>query len=433
MYSEIQKKDIAIASIILAGGEGTRLFPLTKNHSKPAVCYGGRYKLIDIPISNSLNSDIRHIFVIGQYLTAELQHHLAQTYHFDQFLPGMIDFLTPEETETHEKIWFEGTADAIRKNLNTIYKIPADYFLVLSGDQLYNINFHEMLELTIAADSDLTIASLPVKESDAKRFGVLKINESAHVIDFVEKPQEQALLDKFALPDSFFQKNGKHENNLSHLCSMGIYIFKREALKRILEEDGRADFGKHLIPTEIKKGKTIAYLYNGYWEDIGTIASFYEANMALTETPSQGLKTYDETNPIFTQVSHLPGTKIIGTRVSKSILCEGCVIEAEEITKSIIGLRSFVKKGTIIRNSIVTGNSFYIAPSHLTTTLPEKFEIGENCLIEKAIIDEHVLIGNNVKLVNKGHLTTYDSDGLYVRDGIIVITAGAKIPDNFEF
>lgn len=430
MSIQIHNRQINIATIVLAGGKGTRLFPLTLKHSKPAVSYGGRYRLIDIPISNSLNSNIRQIYVIGQYLVSEIQHHLSQTYQFDSFFPGAIDLLTPEESPVGEKLWFNGTADAIRKNAPKVFKSPLDYFLILSGDQLYNINFHKMLAFAINRDADLTIASLPVNETDATRMGLLKIEERGYVTDFYEKPKEKEILDSYRLPSNFFSEWKLPKNSGTHLGSMGIYIFKREALENLLDEKGD-DFGKDLIPIQLRKGKTAAFVYDGYWEDIGTIESYYKANMMLTEVPSSGLKVYDEKNPIYTKTTHLPGTKITDTIVQKSILCEGGIILAKEITNSIIGLRSHVKHGTIIQHSVLMGNSFYEPPKH--QNLPPKFEIGENCLIKKTIIDEHVLIGKNVKLINKQNINHYDSENLYVRDGYIVIPAGTTLPDNFEF
>lgn len=420
MEFHLNNKQINIASIILAGGKGTRLYPLTLNHSKPAISYGGRYRLIDIPISNSLNSNIRNIYVIGQYLTSELQHHLAQTYQFDSFFPGSLDLLTPEELPNGKKIWFNGTADAIRQNIKTIYKSPFDFFLVLSGDQLYNINFHKMLSFAIKKDADLTIASLLVDEKEAKRMGILKINKNGNIQDFIEKPKEKKILDQFKL----YRKNKK-----KYLGSMAIYIFKRKTLLNLLKEKGD-DFGKDLIPKQIKKGKTFSFVYDGYWEDIGTIESYYKANIALTNEKI-GLKTYDEKNPIYTRTNHLPGAMIKNTKLSKSIICEGSIVEAKEITNSILGLRSSIKKGTVIKNSIILGNNFYDKPKN--QKLPPKFEIGENCTIKKTIVDEQVLIGKNVKLINKKNLKTYNSKNICVRDNIIIISKGTKIPDNFIF
>jgi glucose-1-phosphate adenylyltransferase len=423
------QKNLGIASIILAGGKGTRLFPLTLNHSKPGVSYGGRYKLIDIPISNSLNSNIRQIIVIGQYLVAELSHHLNQTYQFDNFFPGRLDLLTPEEKPNGEKLWFEGTADAIRKNLDKILELPVDYFLILSGDQLYNIDFQKMFEFAKEKDADLTIASLPVNETDAKRMGLLKIDDKSYIKDFYEKPTTDELLKKFILPDNFFEKFECEKK--PYLGSMGIYIFKRKVLEKLLKEDIREDFGKHLIPTQITKGKTAAFVYNGYWEDIGTIRSYFEANLALSNL-NHGLQIYDEKNPIYTRAHHLPGARINTKHLKDSIICEGSLIYAESIENSMIGLRTTIKNGSVLKNCVLLGNSSYKLIDK-NIKLPDVFEIGENCTLENCIIDEHVKIGNNVKLINKKKYSTYDSDGIYVRDNIIIVTSGSIIKDNFEF
>lgn len=419
-----------VATVVLAGGQGTRLFPLTLHHCKPAVFFGGNYRLIDIPISNSLNSDMRHIFVIAQYLSSELQHHLSQTYQFDPFHPGSLDFLTPTELENGEKNWFEGTADAIRKTMHILLKSSADYFLVLSGDQLYNINFEKMLAYAIEKEADLTIATLPVKKQEAKRLGLLKIDSQSKIVDFVEKPQEDERLNSLKL-DSGFHKtwNLPKPQEDTYLGSMGIYIFKRNVLATLLVEDGRADFGKHLIPFQIQRGRSFAFVYNGYWEDIGTVRSFYEANLALTNN-QLGLNTYDETKPIFSRTSYLPGPRIKNSRIVNSIICDGSIVHAKEITHSVIGLRSHIQNHTVIRNSIFAPNHSYYRPSH-QERLPESFGVGQNCLIENAIIDEHVLIGDHVKLINQQNLQTYDGDGIYIRDGIIIVTAGTHLRDDF--
>lgn len=421
-----------VATIVLAGGRGTRLHPLTIHHSKPAVSYGGRYRLIDIPISNSINSDFRQIFVIAQYLSGELEHHISQTYHFDQFNPGFVDVLTPQENEQGERAWFSGTADAVRKNLPTILKSSADYFLILSGDQLYNINFQSMIDFACVKQAELTIAAIPVQKRDASRMGLLKINQDNGVTDFVEKPKDQKILEAFRLDTAFFQNWGIAPSSTPHyLASMGIYVFKRNALIRLLRQDDRQDFGYHLIDTAVKTEKTAAFIYHGYWEDIGTIASYYEANLILTRN-LEGLDTYDEQNPIFTRPTYLPGPKIKATLIKDSIICEGSIIEAEEISNCVIGLRSHIKKGTILRDTVMMGNHFYMPPTHEDSPVLQDFWIGEHCLIEKAIIDEHVSIGNRVKLINKEKRDNYEKDGVFIRDGIIIVVSGTRIPDDFE-
>jgi glucose-1-phosphate adenylyltransferase len=422
------RKPIQVATIILAGGQGTRLHPLTIHHSKPAVCYGGRYRLIDIPISNSINSDFRQIFVIAQYLASELQHHIQQTYRFEPFREGNVDILTPQENEKGEKEWFKGTADAVRKNLSHLLKSPAELFLILSGDQLYNINFQNMVECAQQTQADLTIAALPVFEKEATRMGLLLVDEHNRIIEFTEKPKDPAVLERFRLTEAFFKKQRiATSGNPSYLGSMGIYVFRREALVHLLTLDQREDFGNHLISTAVAQGKTYSYIYDGYWEDIGTVASFFEANLILTES-GKGLNTYDETNPIYTRQTNLPGPKVLCAKIHDSILCEGSVIEAEEISHSVIGLRSHIKKGTIIRDSVLMGNHYY--STHEAP--PADYSIGEDCMIEKAIIDEQVKIGNRVRLTNAQKLSRWDGDGIYIRDGIIIVTSGTSVPDGFS-
>ena len=411
-----------VATVILAGGQGTRLHPLTMHHSKPAVSYGGRYRLIDIPISNSINSNFRQIFVIAQYLSSELQNHISQTYQFDHFNPGTIDVLTPQENEQGEKVWFTGTADAVRKSLPTLLKSEADYFLILSGDQLYNINFQSMLAFAQAARADLTIASILVSEKEASRMGLLNVDSKSKVLAFVEKPQEPDVLRRFQHPS--------HTKLPLYLGSMGIYIFRRDALQTLLQQDPRDDFGFHLITTAVAQGKTYSFLYDGYWEDIGTVSSYFEANLMLTDS-HKGLDTYDEKNPIYTRQTFLPGPKIESAKISHSIICEGCIIEAAEITRCVIGLRSHIGHGTIVRDTVMMGNHFYMPPTREGKPLPLDFGIGENCVIEKAIIDEFVKIGNGVHLTNAKKLDRYDGDGVFIRDGIIIVTAGTVLADGF--
>ncbi|MBY0530306.1 MAG: NTP transferase domain-containing protein [Rhabdochlamydiaceae bacterium] len=414
-----------VACIILAGGQGTRLFPLTQNRCKPAVSFGSRYRLIDIPLSHALNAQIPHIYVISQYLATSLHQHILESYQLDLIHNARLILLSPEET-AHQKVWYQGTADAVRQNLEHIEACSAEYFLILSGDQLYNMDLHKLLLYGLERDDDLVIASLPVEEKEAKRMGLLEIDGKNHVIDFLEKPQDPHLLKPFAVPlemlHNYPQKNPKVPH---YLGSMGIYLFKREALFSLLKKQGN-DFGKDLIPAQIQLGKTSAFIYPGYWEDIGTIDSYYHANLALTQR-KECLNTYDEAHPIFTRPHNLPSPLVTDTVIHDSIISQGAVIEAQEITKSIIGIRAHIKKGTIIRNSIVLGNHYSAAqnrPSHL--------HIGENCLIEKAILDEHCSIGNNVQLTNKNQLKTYDGDGIYIRDGIIIVTTGTRVPDHFS-
>lgn len=419
-----------VATIILAGGQGTRLYPLTKQRCKPAVHFGGRYRLIDIPISNSLNSGIKQIYIISQFFSSSLNNHIKDTFQFDSIQGASMTFLYPEETASGMCI-YEGTADAIRKNLDVFKKCSSDYFLILSGDQLYNMDLFAMIAFAKKKNADLTIAALPVRENEAKRMGLLKIDQTYDILDFFEKPSDPKILKHYRLDESFLEsKKIPHRKEDFYLGSMGIYVFKRNVLFNLLENHSEEDFGKHLIPAQIAKGKTAAFYYNGYWEDIGTIASYYEATLALTRN-HLGLDLYNESLPIFSNNVYLPCARITDTKVENSILSQGSIIEAKEISHSMLGLRSVVKKGTIIKNSIIVGNQFYSPPDSLQGALPDQFSIGENCHIEKAILDEHVKIGNNVQLINKNKLQSYDGPGIFIRDGIIIVSSGTTLPDGF--
>lgn len=405
-----------VATIILSGGEGTRLFPLTTTRCKPAISFGGKYRLIDIPLSNSINSNCLKIFIISQFLSTSLHQHINKTYQPGNYNTGFIELLSVEQ-KPQNKNWFLGTADAVRQNMEYFLDIPVDYFLILSGDQVYNMDFQEMVRFAKITNADLVIAAKHVRENDAKRMGILKIDESNQITDFTEKPEANEVLEKFVT--SFD----------SYLGSMGIYLFKREALFKLLESDLREDFGKHLIPTQMKSGKTFAYLYDGYWEDIGTVQSYYHANMALTEiTPKFNL--YDEKNPIFITHQNLPGPKISNTKIDQSIISEGCIIEAESVSCSILGVRTVIKQGSVIKDSYIVGNDYYKAPIDSEKN-NKPFTIGSNTTIIKAIIDKHVHIGNDVQLINKKNLINFSSDDIYIRDGIIIVTRGASIPNGF--
>jgi len=428
-----------VAVIIMGGGEGTRLKPLTSARCKPAIAFGGRYSLIDIPISHSLNTGLTKIFVIGQYLSYSLQRHLFQTYLFHGISQNTIQLLVPEE-RPGKKIWYKGTADAVRQNIEYFAEIPADYFLILSGDQLYNINFQKMINFGIEVDAGMLIAVQPVNKKDAKRMGLLKIEQGgSRIFDFYEKPQDDSVLERFFTDEYTLHHLGYEGNSDKHyLGSMGIYLFKRQVLFDLLREDPREDFGKHLIQSQMQKGNVHAFLYDGYWEDIGTIESYYHANLALTQNEDNrkhGLQCYDERSVIMTKRYNLPGAKITNCKVDHAILCEGSIIEAQEITHSIIGVRSMIHEGTIIRDSILMGNEYYDRPPLTSGEEIFQLSIGRNCRIEKSILDENVSIGDNVQLINRhGHINFDSSDGLIaVRDGIIVIPRGTHIPTGYVF
>lgn len=417
-----------VACVVLAGGQGTRLFPLTRSRCKPAVCFGGRYRLIDVPISNSLNSNMKRVFVISQYFSSGLNRHLQETYHLDQFQGGSLVLLNPE-MRPGGRVWYEGTADAVRKNIDLLTKLPVDYFLILSGDQLYNMDLASMILFAHERDSDLTVGVIPVGHVEAPRLGLLNVDREANILDFCEKPANEELLKRFEMPEHFLKRGDFLCSDPPwFLASMGVYVFKKEALIDLLAQDGRNDFGKHVIPSQLERGRSTAFIHPGYWRDIGTISSFYRANLSLTAN-SLGLNLYNEAFPIYTHNHYLPGARIAKTEVRNSIISDGAVVEARRITRSIIGVRNVIKEGAEIHDSVLLGNEYYSAPRDPSRC----YTIGKDCHIERAIIDENVIIGNNVRLTNKDKHTHYDGDGVFVREGITIIASGTTLPDNFSF
>jgi|694.fasta_scaffold00191_91 glucose-1-phosphate adenylyltransferase len=417
-----------VATIILAGGNGTRLEPLTMTRCKPAVCFGGKYRLIDIPVSNAIHSGCSKIFIISQYLSASLHQHIFNTYHPGAFSSTAIELLSAEQKHGC-KSWFQGTACAIRQNLNYLTEIPAEYFLILSGDQIYNMNFQHMIQFAKESDADLVVAALPVNEDDAKRMGIMKLDKHNFITEFYEKPQEIELLNHLRLPTSTLEQIARDDcDDREFLGSMGIYVFKRHALLDLLLCDPREDFGKHLIPTKVSQGNIAAYLHNGYWEDIGTIESFFKANIALTASNPE-FNCCEDKKHIFFRQYYLSAPKIENSTIANSIICEGSFVEAAEVTNSILGLRSVIKQGSIIRHSYIMGNDFYTSPK--SDDISNTLLIGENCIVDHAIIDKNVHIGKNVQLINKNKLMNYSSDKICIRDGIIIVPRGTHLPDGF--
>ena len=335
-----------------------------------------------------------------------------------------IHLITPQES-CNQKRGYKGTADAVRQNLSYLREAPCDYFLILSGDQLYNMDYSQIVKFAKESNADMIVAALPVEEKQAKRMGLLKIDSSLRLFEFYEKPADSCVLNNFLLDASFLQGHTLRNPQANHfLGSMGIYLFKRQVLFKLLEEQGD-DFGKDLIPLALKRADSYTYIFKGYWEDIGTIASFYEANLALIKK-EYCIDMYDEHYPIFASAHHLPTPFIQDAMIRQAHICQGSIIEAQEIKNSVIGVRTHIKKGTVVHNSVILGNLSYFPYQNSKTSA-----IGENCFLEKVIIDEDTYIGNNVRLVNKQQLQNYDGDGIYIRDGIIVVTTGSSLPDGF--
>lgn len=416
----------SVVSVILGGGRGTRLFPLTDHRSKPAVPVGGKYRLVDIPISNCLNSDIRKIYVLTQFNSASLNRHIKNTYNFDVFSSGFVDILAAEQTAQNTS-WFQGTADAVRQSIHHMENHNYEYVLILSGDQLYQMDYRKMLKRHIENGSDLTVATIPVEAEEATGFGIMKTNTDGLIDSFVEKPSLDELEQwKSDVPEQYADQ-GKH-----YLASMGIYIFNRKTLIRLFEENPEAtDFGKEIIPGTLTEGmKVSSYEFGGYWTDIGTIRSFFDANLALADTVPD-FNLYDNESYIYTRARLLPASKVMGTTMEHCLMAEGCIIEASRIVRSVIGIRSRIGKGTTVENSIIMGNDFFQSREYIETVTGDKpaMGIGQRSYISNCIIDKNVCIGNDVRIVGGNHLDDGDFKYHYVRDGIIIVKKGTIIPD----
>ncbi len=414
---------IKMISLILGGGAGTRLYPLTEQRAKPAVPIGGKYRLIDIPISNCLNSGVRRMFVLTQFNSASLNQHIKNTYHFDHFGSGFVDLLAAEQRRGNEN-WFQGTADAVRQSTRHLINVDYDYLLVLSGDQLYQMDFEVMAKYHIAQNADLTIATIPVDAHDATSFGIMKVNSEGIITSFVEKPKADVLHEWASEVSVENKRKEKH-----YLASMGIYIFSKEAIFKLFDENPDAlDFGKEIIPAAISGGlKVASYEYCGYWTDIGNIASFFEANIALTDNiPSFNL--FDNRKPIFTRPRMLPPSKFFGTLFRKVVVADGCIIHAERIERAVIGIRSRIGAYTVIANAFIMGNDYFQHIEELEKAGEIPMGIGKHCIIENAIIDKNCRVGDNVIIRGHSDLPNTETDTYCIVDGIVVLKKNAIIP-----
>jgi len=416
----------SVMAIILGGGRGTRLFPLTDHRSKPAVPVGGKYRLVDIPISNCLNSGVKRIYVLTQFNSASLNRHIKNTYNFDVFSNGFVDILAAEQTAQNTD-WFQGTADAVRQSIHHMENHSYEYVLILSGDQLYQMDYSEMLDLHIKQQADLTVATIPVIDRDATGFGIMKTNSEGLIDSFVEKPATEELEKwKSEVPEPY-KSQGKN-----YLASMGIYIFNRETLIRLFDENPNAtDFGKEIIPKTLNEGMRVcSFEFGKYWTDIGTIRSFFEANLSLADTVPE-FNLYDNDAYVYTRARLLPASKIMGTTMENCLMAEGCIIEASRIVRSVIGIRSRIAKGTTIENSIIMGNDSFQSQEFIDAAAPTEppMGIGQRCYISNCIIDMNVSIGNDVRIVGGEHLEDGDYPFHYVREGIVIVKKGTVIPD----
>ena len=411
-------------SIIMGGGAGTRLFPLTKDRSKPAVPLGGKYRLVDIPISNCINSGLRHIYVLTQFNSTSLHRHIQSAYKFDHFSRSFVEVLAAQQRPSGSQ-WYQGTADAVRQNMGDFLQRPYEYYIILSGDQLYRMDYRELLKQHIEKKSDITIATIPVVRSDATGFGIMHTDAQRRIIQFEEKPKDPALLDSLRIPPNLLKELGQDETAELYQASMGIYIFNRKVLVDALDNDF-ADFGKHIIPTAIKNRAVHAYIFQGYWEDIGTIRAFFDANLNLTKAVPQ-YSFFDAAAPVYTHARFLPASKINGATIKQAIISDGCVISDAHIERCVIGVRSYIGSGTTIRQSIVMGADYYDRNRAHGENLPE-LGIGKNCVIDHAIIDKNARIGDGVVISPQGKSENCDGENYFVRDGIVIVPKNAVIP-----
>lgn len=417
----------SVVAVILGGGAGSRLYPLTATRSKPAVPIAGKYRLVDIPISNCINSSINRMFVLTQYNSASLNKHIKNTYQFSAFSSGFVDILAAEQTPDSLG-WFQGTADAVRQSLKHIGNNDFDYVLILSGDQLYQMDFGEMLQNHIDKEAAISIATIPVGDREAPEFGILKTSADNYITSFIEKPAKELLPQWVSDTGLEMQSHGRN-----YLASMGIYIFNRKLLFDLLQEDKKdaTDFGKEIIPTSIDKHKVVSYQYDGYWTDIGNIYSFYEANLALTmEIPPFNL--FDNKKTIYSRSRMLPPVKISGTQIDSSILAEGSIVHCSKVANSVVGIRTRIGAGTEIISTYIMGSDYYETIEEMAHSLVRgipKIGIGDNCFIKNAIIDKNCRIGNDVRIEGGPHLPDSDHSLYTVKDGIVVIKKGAILAD----
>ncbi|WCO03034.1 glucose-1-phosphate adenylyltransferase [Psychroserpens ponticola] len=409
-----------VLSIILGGGQGSRLYPLTADRSKPAVPIAGKYRLVDIPISNCINSSIKRMYVLTQFNSASLNQHIKNTYHFSFFSSAFVDVLAAEQT-MHSDKWFQGTADAVRQSMHHFLQNDFKYALILSGDQLYNMDLEDMIEKHKKSNAEISIATYPVSAKDATGFGLLKTDDENVITSFIEKPDSELLPDWTSEVSDDMKKEGRN-----YLASMGIYIFNRDLLIELMNNPDTIDFGKEIIPQSIHKHKTLSYQYEGYWTDIGTIESFFEANLGLTEDIPK-FNLYDD-NRVYTRARILPTSKISGTLLNKTVIADGCIIHAAKIEKSVIGIRSRIGENSTVLNTYMMGNDSYESLKNIEKNKIENLlGIGDRCYINNCIVDKNCRIGDDVKIEGGKHLKDTETESYLIKDGIVVIKKGATI------
>ncbi len=422
-----------VLAVILGGGAGTRLYPLTKLRAKPAVPLAGKYRLIDIPVSNCINSEIYRIYVLTQFNSASLNRHIARAYNFSSFTEGFVEVLAAQQTAENPS-WFQGTADAVRQYLWLLQEWDFDEYLILSGDHLYRMDYRQFVARHRETGADITLSVVPMDEKRASSFGLMKIDDTGRVVDFSEKPKGDALKEMQVDTTTLGLTSEQAKAN-PYIASMGIYVFKKEALKTLLQGNPeQTDFGKEIIPGAGKDYNVQAFLFDDYWEDIGTIEAFYDANLALTQQPQPPFSFYDENAPIYTRARYLPPTKLLDSHVTSSIISEGCILKSCRIHHSVLGVRARIEEGCIIEDSLIMGCDLYEPFAEGERNSPTEripLGIGANTTIRRAIVDKNTRIGRNVQIINKDRVEEAEREqqGFFIRNGIIVIFKNAVIPD----
>lgn len=423
-------KENEVVAIILGGGQGMRLFPLTAQRSKPAVPLAGKYRLIDIPISNCINSGITKIYVLTQFNSASLNRHISRTYRFSRFFDDFVDILAAEQTLDNRN-WFQGTADAVRQGWRHFEQWKSDTYLILAGDHLYRMDYRDFIAHHLETHADVTISALAVDEERASDFGLIKIDGTGRVTEFSEKPKGEALL-KMRTDTGAIGLKPDEARRRPYLASMGIYVFNKHVLKKLLDEDrSKVDFGREIIPAAIKRYRVQCYLFDGYWEDIGTIKSFYRANMDLTMAEPK-FNLYDPVAPIYTHPRFLPAAKIRECRIHDCLIADGSILNGAELVHCVIGIRTRIEAGARLERSIVMGADFFQTAEERDQDIRRGIPvvgIGENTIIQKAIVDKNARIGAGVKIINRAGLENFDGENYYIRDGIVIIPKNAIVPD----
>jgi glucose-1-phosphate adenylyltransferase len=421
----------SVLALILGGGAGQRLYPLTKSRAKPAVPLGGKYRLIDIPVSNCINADVHRIFILTQYNSASLNRHIARTYRFSRFTNGFVEILAAEITPERPD-WFQGTADAVRQCLHHLDDYRGDTILVLSGDHLYRMDYRLFIARHHDTGADVTLSVTAARHEDASGFGLVKIDDSARVVEFSEKPTGEAL-QKMRVDTTQLGLSRDQAERRPYLASMGIYVFRKEVLRRLLLDDmpDQVDFGKEIIPGALSSFNVQAHLFDGYWEDIGTIGAFYRANIEMT-LPLPPFNFFDAEAPMYTRPRYLPGSKLLDCGIQSSIITEGCIINGATIHNSVIGIRSRIEHGARLEGVLMMGADFYQTLDELQADSNRgvaRIGVGPNCLIRRAIIDKNARIGSNVQILNEAGRQHHEGDGFFIRDGIVIVPKNGVIPD----